>query len=170
MKQNWIKLDAFCEQFNVTDVNVHTQKHLGILDERSICKDGKFLYLDSIWYKRRNEFKLKMQYFNQEMYYYFEDHMSVQQMAKMAHVYDNNVNISSLREYLRDRLFRVNETSILNTKATSYEWIFYRFCHAFIRAISRKAGHRICPTEILDRRMNDANSNMPRLQRGKRVS
>jgi len=139
-------IETFCEKYDISTALVYTQKSNGVLPMSVFYAKNA---INEKHFVRRKEFNRKIQLINQDMFYYLTEFFSVDIISShILELYD--VEVSS---YLNDRMFRVSDKSIINTKVYRAAWAFYKYGRKIEMAARRRVGKQFSVSYILDRRM-----------------
>lgn len=134
-----MNIQDFSKKYSLCEAAVYVSRGAGSLPEEAFYFDekSKTTHIDEKYFLRRKEFNLRLQRFNQDVYYYLEEFFTVTHIAEcVAKQY--GVSKSGIAEYMNTRLFSIDGKSIIDNRIGKRERVFFRYGRAILRAIRRE--------------------------------
>ena len=140
----WISREAFCEKYEINRNTLDVCVHTGVIPDKHITRK----LINEEYILKIQNFKRKMQLKNQELYYLLMEYFNAVEIAKQCSIKD--ITLDSMSDYLRDGLFRLDDSTLLNTRVSKRAIYAYRYWWKIERRLRRR-GASI--SKILDMRM-----------------
>ncbi len=146
-------ISLFCEKYDLKPTNLYVFKSDGKLPAHIFYKplNSKHMYIDENYFIRRKNFKKRVKRYNEDVYYYLTQYLSILQIVELiCKLYP--IEPSSVQILLYERLFMVDRSSILSTKISKAEWVLFKYGHLLERNLSKVVGRKVTLSKILDKR------------------
>ena len=146
----------FAEKYEMTIANIYSQKCLGGIPKHLFKKiDKKQETINESYFIKRVEYRKKVQFFNQDIYYLLIDYYSEGQIIEAVATYYSGAK-GGITGYVTNSMWACHSRSVITNSVNEREIVFYKFGKRLIRRLNKITGYKIDVPYILDRRMNSA--------------
>lgn len=147
-KQNWISFADFENKYDLKEDSLHAFRAVTKKHKIAFRKKGKINQVDECYFLRRYEFKKKVHFCAQDVYYLISEHFSDADIASFLSKTFGGTQ-GSYQAYFNSNLFSASIGTILSIEVPKRNFKLFRLWWQIERRIRRR-GASIA--KILDRR------------------